>query len=60
MHEQSMTIERLTRELARLRRLEAAVVNSEFEWQCPYSECEDTVLCQDAMLAALLTAMKGE
>ena len=53
-------IDRLTHELTRLRRLEAAVSNRAFVWQCPYSECEDTVLCQDAMLAALLAAMKEE
>jgi len=47
-------------ELDRLRRLEAAVVNREFVWQCPYTDCEDTTYCQDAICAALLTTMKGE
>ena len=44
----------------RLRRLEAAVVNREFVWQCPCTDCEDTTDCQDAICAALLAAMKGE
>ena len=47
-------------ELDRLRRLEAAVVNREFVWQCPCTDCEDTTDCQDAICAALLAAMKGE
>ena len=47
-------------ELDRLRRLEAAVVNREFVWQCPCTDCEDTTDCQDAICAALLTTMKGE
>ena len=47
-------------ELDRLRRLEAAVVNREFVWQCPWTDCEDTTYCQDAICAALLAAMKGE
>ena len=48
------------KEIDRLRRLEAAVVNREFVWQCPCTDCEDTTDCQDAICAALLAAMKGE
>ena len=50
----------LLNEIDRLRRLEAAVVNREFVWQCPCTDCEDTTDCQDAICAALLAAMKGE
>ena len=48
------------KEIDRLRRLEAAVVNREFVWQCPWTDCEDTTYCQDAICAALLTTMKEE